>query len=164
MRKTFIAVAVLALAACTPANDAAKPAEAPTPAATASGPVSFKVNVTVSDMAIEKMVKEGDKVRVSATYFGLPKAGASSSSDVPLGGQEVEVNPASQTVEFTGAYDIEIAKTIEGEPRVVINATSTDIDRGKYPMECTSFEGALKEAAALGDAGAAIRCKAFGES
>ena len=64
---------------------------------------------------------------------------------------------------FSGAYDVAGAKSLEGEPRVLINAVSTDIDRGRYPMECTTFDGALKEAAALGAAGVAITCKAFGE-
>jgi hypothetical protein len=167
MRATFISVAALALAACTPASNSEKPAEAPaTSAVSATGPVGFAVNVTVSDKAIEKMVADGDKMRVSATYFGAPKPGATPSPDptrVALGDQFVETNPASQVVKITGAFDAEMAKTIEGEPRVLVNVVSTDVDRGRYPMECTIFEGALKEAAALGDAGVAITCKAFGE-
>src|SRR5689334_9334699 len=143
MRTTFTALAVMALAACTPATSTEKPAETAAvvaPAEAAAGPIPFSINVTVSAKAIEKMAKEGDQVRVSATYFGKPKPGVTPAADpsrVSLGDEEEVSAPASWVAKFSGAYDVAAAKDIDGEPRVLINAVSTDIDRGKYPMECT---------------------------
>src|SRR5262245_45875639 len=91
--RALCAIALAGSAACSPAGTTEKPAEpaAAAPAAAAPGPIAFSINVTISKTAIDKMAKDGDQVRVSATYYGTAKSSGAGTADlarIPLGDEE----------------------------------------------------------------------------
>ncbi len=98
----FIApvLALLCLAACSP-----KPADAPEIASSVS-PVGFGYDVALSFAPQAAARLKASKLKVTATYYGLPRPEAKALVDkygvIAFGADTLEVTTADQTVHMTG--------------------------------------------------------------
>jgi len=160
MRLVVASLAVLALAACSKSEEAAPaPAEAPKPANFA-----YDIALSFTPAAVEKVTKHGDKVTISALYYGNATPSSVSLADpsdgtIHLNTDRVEVDARDQTVHMTGegVNTPNFDKIVEKKPLVLLNIFATKAGKKDPVIACGVFQDYV--ASAQG-APVKIRCDA----
>ncbi len=138
-----------ALAACSPAPDAAAPQAA---VATPPSPYAFEINVTFTPRAVEQLLATKERVTVDASYFGIAVSETAPGvddhgMDVGLGGDMIEIDPANALVTTPGTgFDATNIASIKGEPEVLVNIYSARRTHADNILSCGIYQGPVKMA------------------
>ncbi len=144
MRIVIASVLVLAVAACSP-----KPAEAPQATAPAAPNFAYDIALSFTPAAAEKVAKRGDKVTISALYYGNPTTAAASEAledakdgTIHLNTDLLEVDAKDQTVHMTGAgaQVPNLQMIVEKKPLVLLNIFATKAGRKDPIIGCGVFQ------------------------
>jgi len=169
--RTFAGALLLAaiLAGC---GSAPTGAAATDRSAAASGPapeakmvaLPFRLDVTFTPAALARLSALEAGVKVSADYYGLPKAAGAARVDpelaVWLGGETFAIEPGARSLTFKGRIDAaQVAREVGGDARVRVTAV---LERGADPaaVVCAPFDEYLPIAV---ETGGTVHCAAAGE-
>lgn len=156
MKHAVLPLALL-LAACQPSEAPAEPqpAAAVEPAAApSSAGFGYDVQLAFTPATLERLKALGEKVSVSAYYFGEPVPAALHKTNdidqIHLGDELTDVEPADQTVHMTGQV-IDPAKFADiegGKPFVLINVYTARKADGNNLINCGIFQDLIEKAQA----------------
>jgi hypothetical protein len=135
----------------------------PANAATAALFAPFKVEITLTDKAAEKLKSSGDMLEIDAYYLGTPRAGdttpVNDNGDIELGQDSKTISgPATVTIgnsEYDGSL---LEHLIDREAHLLINVNSSTQEENI--LECDIFENKLS--VAVKDL-VKLNCKLIGE-
>lgn len=117
------------------------------PAAAAAEAVSFTLDLDPATEA--RLAAMGERITVSAFYFGDPKPGADVELDemgqVWLGNEEVEVAPVDQTVTLTAILEGPADRVVA--PMVNVNVYTSRLAHENNLINCGIIEGPIAELA-----------------
>lgn len=124
----------------------------------------FRLDVTFTAAALARLSALEARVKVSADYYGPPKAAGSARDDpdlgVWLGGETFAIEPGARSLTFKGRIDAaQVARDVEGDARVRVSAVS---EGGADPaaVVCAAFDEYLAIAV---ETGGTVHCAAAGE-
>lgn len=124
----------------------------------------FRVEVTLSPAAREKLAKDKETIIVSADYFGTPVAAAVDQAD-QVG--QLDLGKAQRELAQAGGVDFDQTgflgarlNLVEGPPQVNINVYSGRHSSPDNLLDCDFFQDALSVAA---KAPIRLSCKLIGE-
>ena len=161
MHKTMVArnmaalgLMCLVVGACSPADktdDASSAALSTAGSGVAPGSqggFAFTLAVTFTPAAAAKLQAMGEKVTVSAMYFGTPSDAASAASkademgQLDMGRDAVEIAPANTTVTISGnGLQTELMPDLaDGKPSVLVNVFSARKVATNNLLDCGIFE------------------------
>ncbi len=124
----------------------------------------FRLDVTFTPAALARLSALEARVKVSADYYGPPKAAGSARVDpdlgVWLGGETFAIEPGARSLTFKGRIDAaQVARDVEGDAHVRVSAVS---EGGADPaaVVCAAFDEYLPIAV---ETGGTVHCAAAGE-
>lgn len=131
------------IAACVSTADASTP----------QGPYSFQVHISFSEKAITKLQKLGERIIVSADYFGEPAPTAEKHENeigqITLGDEEVEVAAKEGSATISGTRVMQKRLSwIKGPVRLNVNVFSARHSGPNNILSCDFFDGNLSDARA----------------
>lgn len=141
-------VPFLVLMACS----AAGPVEGPAAESAApASPYAFKVQLTLTPRAAEKLIASKERVIVAGMYWGAPNAPAIPTADamgqIPLGEDLVEVAPENAIITVPAAtFDPDQLANVEGAPQVLVNVYSARKTHEDNLLDCGIYEGPVSMA------------------
>ena len=104
----------------------------------------FDIKVRFDDRTTLTLAQIGERVVVSAFYFGDPSAKGAAHADemgqIWLGNEDVEIDSLDQTVHLKAALDAKGLGWIKGPPRVNINIFSARHADPNNLLNCEIFE------------------------
>ncbi len=164
---TILSVAILVGCASAPSGAAAADRGAATSGSIPEAKMvalPFRLDVTFTPAAVARLSALGAGVKISADYYGPPKAAGSARVDselgVWLGGETFAVEPGTRSLTFKGRIDAaQVARDVEGDARVRVTAM---MDDGADPaaIVCSPFDEYLPIAV---ETGGTVHCAAKGE-
>ena len=102
------------------------------------------IRVDFDDRAMLTLAQIGERVVVSAFYYGDPSANSAAQTDemgqIWLGNEDVTIDPLDQKVRLKAALDGEGLGWINGAPRVNINIFSARLADQYNLLNCDIFE------------------------
>lgn len=118
-------------------------------------PHGFVVDVQLSPAAKAQLDALGEKVEISAWYYGLPNAAGKkvippdSDGQFDLGNRDVVLNPGERNTLIRGdALDESKLKYIDGEPLVLVNVYTARKVAKDNLLDCGIFEDKVTKAQA----------------
>lgn len=146
----------------------AAPAQPPTPAtqprAAKIVSLPFRVDVTYSAAALDKMQELHAELGVSADYYGVPKDPSAEGLDpelgIWLGGEMETLSPGNRSVTMKGQIDAaRVAEEVAGDARVRIIAFPVRSHAAQAAVTCTQFDEVLPIAV---ETGGTVHCTLTG--
>jgi hypothetical protein len=102
------------------------------------------LKIDFDDRAMLTLAQIGERVVVSAFYYGEPSAKGAAHADemgqIWLGNEDVTIDPLDQKVKLKAALDAEGSGWIKGVPRVNINIFSARLADQNNLLNCDIFE------------------------
>jgi hypothetical protein len=125
----------------------------------------FELRVAFSPAAAAKLRETGEKLEVSAIYYGDPKPGVKLEDEkdmgVALGEERLVIDGVDQTMTFKAAYDTaKAASDLASPARVLINAYTARTVLSDNILDCGLFDDAISVARAQG---ISLTCKLIEE-
>lgn len=150
-------------AAAAPADASGTPATPKHEAKIVSLP--FRVDISFSAKALTLLQETGGQVGVSADYYGAPKNPSVDGLDpdlgVWLGGEMETIGASPRSLTMKGQFDAaRVAREVEGDPRVQVQAYAIHSAQAQDKMVCSSFDEALPITV---ETGATVHCTLKGE-
>lgn len=148
-------------------------ARAPAKPATAQPPVleskivslPFRVDVSFSERALDKLRERNADVGVAADYYGAPKdpgmQGLDPDLGIWLGGEMDTLAPGARSLTFRGEVDAaRVAREVSGDARVKVRVFPVRAYAAEATVTCTEFDEYLSIAV---ETGAAVECREISE-
>ncbi len=142
MRLVIASALVLAVAACSP-----KPADAPQASAPATPSYAYDIALSFTPAAVDKITKHGDKMTISALYYGNATPATVALADakdgtIHLTTDTVEVDAKDQTVHMTGAgVNVpNLQKITEKKPLVQVTTFASKAGKKDPIVNCSVFQ------------------------
>ncbi|MBI1400483.1 hypothetical protein [Hyphomonas sp.] len=178
-RALTLSALAAALAGCgtteTPAPERTETAGAATPAPTSPAApeahvakivsLPFRVDITFSPDALEKMQETHAELGVSADYYGVPKDPAAPGLDpdlgVWLGGEMETVSAGNRSVTMKGKIDAaRVAREVAGDARVRVMVFPVRAYAAQSLITCSEFDEVLPIAV---ETGGMVHCTLTGK-
>ncbi len=139
---------------------ASRPAEPPKMAA-----LPFRLDVTFSAAAAERLQRLGERVTVDAYYYGEPKPGFAPKTpeevSIMLGTEQAEIEPRNRSVTLRARFDAsQLTREVAGEPKVLVNVYSARRSGPDNLLSCGVVDEPLP---LLAETGASLHCKLISE-